>query len=99
MRRDIAETRAEVPDLSSSRDKMLDKIATVKVNAEGVRSKFSRVRDDGLALRSQLAELVGRLSIVESEHGPASSDITISGLPSSVSNSPRVPGFPGARHF
>ena len=89
MRHDIADIRADVQDLSYSRDKMLNRIATIEASAEGARLEVSRVRDDGLALRSQLAELDGRLSIVESEHGPASPDITVSGLPLSVSDSPR----------
>ena len=62
MRRDIAEIRAEVQDLSSSREKMVVRIATVEANAEGARLEVSRAHNDGLALRSQLAELVGRVS-------------------------------------
>ena len=53
MRRDIADIRAEIQDLSSPRDRMLDRIATVEANAE----EISRIRDDGLALRSQPAEV------------------------------------------
>ena len=53
MRRDIADIRAEIQDLSSPRDRMLDRIATVEANAE----EISRIRDDGLALRSKPAEV------------------------------------------
>ena len=84
--RNIAEIRADVSGLSASQEAMSHRIGALEANADSARS--DAVRKENSSLRSQVADLSNRSSSVESGH--ASSDIIISGLPLSLTDTPRV---------
>ena len=85
--RNIAEIRA-VSGLSASQEAMSHRIEALEANADSARSDAVELRKENSSLRSQIADLSNRLSSVESVH--ASSDIAISGLPLSLTDTPRV---------
>ena len=84
--RNIAEIRADVSGLSASQKAMYSKIQALEANADNARSDTEELRRENASLRSQITDLPNRLASVESGH--VSSDVTISGLPLSLTDTP-----------
>ena len=84
--RNIVEIRADVSGLSASQEAMSSKIQALEADADNARSDTEEFRKENLSLRSQITDLSNRLASVESGH--VSSDVTISGLPLSLTVTP-----------
>ena len=84
--RNIAEIRADVSGLSASQEAMSSKIQALEANGNNARSDTEELRRENLSLRSQITDLSNRLASVESGH--VSSDVTISGIPLSLTVTP-----------
>ena len=86
--RTMGAIRADVADLSASHQLLSERVSALEVRAELAHSDPHVMRDDSLALNSRLSDLTSCLSHIESSR--ASPDVTISGIPASVTDPPRT---------
>ena len=88
MERTMCAIRADVADLSASHQLLSERVSALEARAELAPSNPHAMRENSLALNSRLSDLMPRLSYIESSR--ASPDVTISGIPASVTDSPRT---------
>ena len=84
----MAGIRSSVADLSVSHQLLSETGAALEARVDAAYPDSPRARGERLALGSQLSELSPRLSSIESSRG--SPDIIISGIPASITYSPRT---------
>ena len=84
--RTMAGICSDVAELSVSHQLLSERVAALEAQADAADSPGTRCAS--LTMRSQLAQLSSRLSSMES--GRVSPDITISGIPASVTDSPKT---------
>ena len=88
MERTMGAIRADVADLSASHQLLSERVSVLEARAELAHSDPHVMREDSLALNPRFSDLTSRLSHIESSR--ASPDVTISGIPASVTDSPRT---------
>ena len=88
MERTMGAIRADAADLSASHQLLLERVSALEARAELAYPDPHVMREDSLALNSRLSDLKSRRSHIESSR--ASPAITISGIPASVTDSPRA---------
>ena len=86
--RTMAGIRSDVAELSVSHQLLSERVAALEARADAAHPDSPGTRGEGLAMRSQFAEFSSRMSSMES--GRASPDITISGIPPFVTDSPKT---------
>ena len=88
MERTMGAIRADVADLSASHQLLSERVSALQARAELAHSDPHVMREDSLALSSRLSDLTSCLSHIESSR--PSPNVTISGIPASVTDSPRT---------
>ena len=86
--RTMAAIRSDVAELSVSHQLLSERVAALEARADAVQPDSPGTHGASLTVRSQLAQLTSRLSSMESSR--MSPDITISGIPASVTDSPKT---------
>ena len=88
MDRSMGAICADVADLSASHQLLSEKVYALEARAELAHSDPHVMREASIALYSRLSDLTSRHSHIESIR--ASPDVIISGIPASVTDSPRT---------
>ena len=84
----MAGIRSDVSNLSAPHELLSERVAALEARMNAADSDSTGVCGEDSALRSQLSELTSRLSSIEASR--VSPDISISGIPASVTDSPRT---------
>ena len=84
----MAGIRSDVAELSVSHQLLSERIAALEARADAPQPDSPGTHCASLTMRSQLTQLSSCLSSMES--GRVSPDITISGIPASVTDSPKT---------
>ena len=84
----MAGIRSDVAELSVFRQLFSERVAALEARADAAQPDSPGTHGASLTVRSQLAQLSSRLSSMESSR--MSPDITISGIPASVTDSPKT---------
>ena len=84
----MAGIRSDGSDLSASHELLTKRVAALEARMYAADSHSTGVRGEDSALRTQLSKLTSRLSSIEASR--VSPDISISGIPASITDSPRT---------
>ncbi|XP_046750616.1 uncharacterized protein LOC124413873 [Diprion similis] len=86
--KNIADLRADVYNLSVSHDEMANRISDLEATAQNAHSVSKEVMTENITIKNQIFEITNRLSVIESHN--TAGKITLTGIPSSVTDSPDI---------